>query len=180
MLKGPNLCLVGFMATGKTTVGKILAQELQWRFSDSDREIELCTGLSIPALFAYYGEEYFRYLEGAALKELTAGRNQVIATGGGAVLNPLNRTLLKRAGPVVWLRAAAETILARTEHSHDRPLLETTDPKERVGELLAQRTSAYAAVCDWAIDVDGLAPNDIAVRIIGWLRADRTKCVGRG
>lgn len=169
MQKGRNLCLIGFMAAGKTTVGQLLARTLGWRFRDSDREIESITGLSIPAVFAYYGEDYFRFLETAVLARLVEGEGQVIATGGGIVLNALNRQLLKRAGPVVWLKAAPETILARTQGAHDRPLLETPVRKERVEKLLAEREELYRSLYDFQVDTSRLSPQEVAERILAWL-----------
>ncbi|MDI3522959.1 MAG: shikimate kinase [Bacillota bacterium] len=164
-----NLCLIGFMGSGKTTVGQLLAQKLGWKFSDSDREVELLTGLTIPVLFAYYGEPYFRFLETVALRDLTARRAHVIATGGGAVLTPANRELLKGSGPVIWLRASPEEIYARTQTSHGRPLLETVARRERIAELLAAREEAYASLCDFALDVGALTPDEVVMRILSWL-----------
>jgi shikimate kinase len=157
------------MATGKTTVGRLLARSLGWRLQDSDREIESITGLSIPAVFAYYGESYFRFLETRVLERLVEGEHQVIATGGGIVLSAVNRALLKRAGPVVWLKATSETILLRTQGLHDRPLLETPARKERVEKLLAERQELYRSLSDFEVDTSRLGPQEVAEKIMAWL-----------
>ncbi|MDK2882363.1 MAG: shikimate kinase [Bacillota bacterium] len=179
MPKGRNLCLIGFMATGKTTVAQLLARALGWHLRDTDREIESITGLSIPAIFAYYGENYFRFLETAVLVRFVEGERQVIATGGGIVLSAVNRELLKEAGPVVWLKADLETILARTQGTHDRPLLETPARKERVEKLLAERQELYRSLADFQVDTSQLSPQQVAERILAWLENSRELREGR-
>ena len=108
-----NLVLIGFMGTGKTAVGRRLARRLGWRFVDVDALIERGTGCSIPRLFAQRGEPVFRRLERRWIGRVIRGRRQVIATGGGAFLDPANRSLLKASGPVIGLTARPRAILAR-------------------------------------------------------------------
>lgn len=165
-----NVCLIGFMGTGKSTVGGLLAGFLGWKLRDTDREIELDSGLSVRDIFAYYGEDYFRYLEAAVLRRLTTAGQQVIATGGGAVLSEENRRLIRETGPTVLLEATTEAILARTAGSHDRPLLETSAVRERIMALLAQRQRIYDCLCDFKVDTTTLAPAEVASRIMAWLR----------
>ncbi|WP_338845845.1 bifunctional shikimate kinase/3-dehydroquinate synthase AroKB [Massilia sp. W12] len=147
-----NLFLVGLMGAGKTTVGRILARRLGKRFVDSDHEIEARTGASIPWIFEIEGEPSFRRREAEMIRELTAQSGIVLATGGGAILNPDNRAYLKQRGIVIYLRASVDSILQRTSHDKNRPLLQTANPRERLEELTAQREPLYREIADLVID----------------------------
>ena len=125
---GGNLFLVGPMGAGKTTIGRYLADMLGWRFVDSDHEIELRTGASIPWIFDKEGEDGFRRREAQTILELTAEQNLVMATGGGVVLNPENRRLLHETGWVVYLNVPPMLLYERTRHDRNRPLLRVPDP----------------------------------------------------
>jgi shikimate kinase len=141
-----NIFLVGMMGAGKTSVGKLLARHLGKTFYDSDHVIESRTGVKIPIIFELEGEAGFRAREAAVIEELSALEDVVLATGGGAVLRPRNRELLKARGTVVYLRASVNELWSRTRHDRNRPLLQTQDPYARLCELHAQRDPLYREV----------------------------------
>lgn len=147
-----NIFLVGLMGSGKTTVGRALAKALHLRFVDSDLEIEARTGASIPLIFEIEGEPGFRQREADMIAELTAQSGIVLATGGGAVLNERSRKLLHERGTVVYLRASINSILQRTGHDRNRPLLQTSNPRQKLEELSAQREPLYREVAHLTID----------------------------
>ncbi|MEW5942960.1 MAG: shikimate kinase AroK [Pseudomonadota bacterium] len=147
-----NIFLVGLMGAGKTTVGRLLAKHLHKTFVDSDHEIEQRTGVNIPLIFELEGEAGFRAREAAVIGELTGRQDIVLATGGGAVLDPRNRENLRRNGTVIYLRAGLEDLWQRTRHDRNRPLLQTADPRARLGELFAQRDPLYREVADIVVD----------------------------
>jgi len=124
-----NLYLIGPMGSGKTAVGRELAKALGRRFYDSDAEIERRTGVDIPFIFEKEGEARFRERERECLAELTAHRGVVVATGGGAVLDPATRRRLASTGTVIYLKTSIDDQLRRTRVSRNRPLLETADPR---------------------------------------------------
>ncbi len=140
------------MGAGKTTIGRILARKLGMRFVDSDHEIEARTGASIPWIFEIEGELSFRRREAEVIRELTAQPGIVLATGGGAILNPDSRALLHARGTVIYLRANVSSILARTAHDKSRPLLQTADPRRKLEELMTQREPLYEEVAHIVID----------------------------
>jgi 3-dehydroquinate synthase len=140
------------MGAGKTTVGRALAKKLNKRFIDSDHEIEARSGVSIPVIFEIEGEASFRQREAEAIRSLTAQQGIVLATGGGAVLRPENRELLKSRGTVIYLRASVSHILQRTGRDKNRPLLQTADPAKRLEQLTREREPLYREVADIIID----------------------------
>ena len=139
----PNLILVGFMGTGKSTLGRHLAQLWRRRFLDTDHEIERQAKMSIPDIFAKHGEAEFRRLERDWVERHMPAGGAVIATGGGLVVPEGMADLLKSKGVVVCLFASPETIYRRTASSTHRPLLQTEDPLSRIRDLLAKREPAY-------------------------------------
>ncbi|HEV7619334.1 MAG TPA: shikimate kinase AroK, partial [Burkholderiaceae bacterium] len=147
-----NIFLVGLMGSGKTTVGRALAKKLNKRFIDSDHEIEARTGASIPLIFEIEGEESFRQREAEVIRDLTAQQDIVLATGGGAILNADSRACLKSRGIVVYLHASINSILQRTSHDKNRPLLQTADPRARIEELSRQREPYYQEVAHITIE----------------------------
>jgi shikimate kinase/3-dehydroquinate synthase len=147
-----NLFLVGLMGAGKTTIGRILARKLGMRFIDADYEIEARSGASIPWIFEIEGEPSFRRREAEVVRDLTALQGIVLATGGGAIMDPASRAYLKQRGTVIYLRANVNSILARTSHDKNRPLLQTADPRKRIEELAEQREPFYQEVADVIID----------------------------
>lgn len=151
--KTQNVYLVGLMGAGKTTVGRTLARRLEKQFVDSDHEVEARTGVPIPTIFEIEGETGFRKREAQVIAELTESRGLVMATGGGAVLNPESRALLKANGFVVYLDVPPETLFERVRHDRNRPLLRVADPLGKLRELHTQRDPFYREVADLVIDV---------------------------
>ena len=153
-----NIILTGFMGTGKTCVGKKLAKRLGWQFVDIDQLIEEGARKPIATIFVERGEPVFRRLERRFINRVIHGHHQVIATGGGAFIDPQNRAKLRVSGPVICLTAKPESILSRVGRRLEaRPLLaRATNPLLRIRALLAQRTSAYAQA-DLTIDTSDLS-----------------------
>jgi shikimate kinase/3-dehydroquinate synthase len=147
-----SIFLVGLMGSGKTTIGRALAKKLNMRFVDSDHEIESRTGASIPVIFEVEGEASFRQREADVIRDLTAMDNIVLATGGGAVLLPENRALLKSRGTVIYLRTGITQILQRTSKDKNRPLLQTPDPRKRLEEMSRVREPLYREVAHVVIE----------------------------
>lgn len=155
-----NVILIGFMGTGKTSTGKMLAQRLGCAFIDMDVKIEEEAGMSIPEIFAKFGEEHFRKLEHELALKLSARRNAVISTGGGTVKNPANVEALKKSGVMVCLKANVDTVLERTQNRGTRPVLDKEDKGDRrqaVEKLLAERAELYKQA-DFAVDTSELSP----------------------
>ncbi|OGS91422.1 MAG: shikimate kinase [Gallionellales bacterium GWA2_60_18] len=143
-----NLILVGMMGSGKTTMARTLAKHLGMDFIDSDEEIQKRTGVTIPHIFDVEGEAGFRQRETLALRDLLAGDNHVLATGGGAVLAEQNREMLRQNGIVIYLKASVHDLWQRTRHDRNRPLLQTDDPHAILTELFQQRDPLYLEVAD--------------------------------
>jgi len=138
-----NLALVGFMGSGKSTVGRLVAQDLDFQFVDTDALIEEKAGIPITEIFATEGEQAFRQLERETILELGKEEKQVIATGGGAIMHPENLTSLKSHALVVCLWANAESIYERTKHQTHRPLLQGENPLGTIQTMLAEREPVY-------------------------------------
>jgi shikimate kinase / 3-dehydroquinate synthase len=161
----PNIVLTGFMGSGKTVVGKAVAECLGRWFVDMDAAIERAAGQPVSAIFEQQGEATFRAMEAEMCRELAGESGLVIATGGGALLSEDNRRALGETGLLICLHAPAEVILARLEGAEDRPLLAGPDRRACVEALLAQRAAAYAAI-PHHIDTAGLAVEQVAERVI--------------
>jgi shikimate kinase len=166
MKASQNLFLVGLMGAGKTTIGRRLAASLHRELLDSDHEIEARTGVGIPVIFELEGEAGFRAREKAVIDELTRRRGVVLATGGGAVLDPDNRAALRSRGLVIYLYAPVDQLLARTGRDRNRPLLQVEDPAARLTELLAVRDPLYREVADLVVDTSGHGVGAIAKTIL--------------
>ena len=138
--------LVGMMGAGKTTVGRELARRLGRHFTDSDHEISARTGMTIPVIFDVEGEDGFRKRESCVIDELTHQGDLVLATGGGVVLAPQNRALLKSRCTVVYLDVPPTVLWERTRHDRNRPLLQVDDPKSRIEALYRERDPLYREV----------------------------------
>ncbi|HOT91694.1 MAG TPA: 3-dehydroquinate synthase [Anaerolineae bacterium] len=160
-----NLILTGFMGTGKTTVGREVARRLGRAFVDMDDVIVARAGKPIPHIFAEDGEAAFRALEAAVCIELSAQDGLVIATGGGALVNPANRITMERSGVVVCLDASPDEILRRVGGNADRPLLNVPDPAARVAELLTARRDAYGAL-PWHVATTGRSVDDVTAQVL--------------
>lgn len=155
MAKSSNIFLVGLMGAGKSTIGRYLAKALGLEFLDSDHEIERRTGASIPLIFDVEGEAGFRQREKKVIDELSQRSGIVLATGGGAVLDPENRACLLERGTVIYLYATIDQLLVRTAKDRNRPLLQTPDPRARLQELLLARDALYREVADLVVDTGG-------------------------
>lgn len=165
-----NLYLVGFMGTGKSTVGRAVAQKLGFDLLDSDHEIERLQGKTIADIFAQQGEPAFRTMEREFILHGHPAERTVISCGGGLVVQPGMLGLLKERGVVVCLHASIETILARTARHRNRPLLEVADPDARVRTLFAQREPIYRQ-SGTLILTDGRPLNDITAHVMrAWKR----------
>lgn len=147
-----NIALVGFMGTGKTTVGNVLAARLGKEFIETDAMVERKTGKKIAQIFAEKGEPFFRDLETEAVKEAAARTNVVIACGGGVVLNPASIDRLKQNGIVVLLEASQSEVLKRTAGDTGRPLLTEDDRSDKVRKLMDYRKPFYTRAADITID----------------------------
>lgn len=147
-----NIFLIGPMGAGKSTVGRHLAAVTGKRFLDSDQEIERKTGAEIDLIFELEGEPGFRRRESRILEQLAGMQGIVLATGGGAVLEPDNRTLLKHEGIVVYLTAAPEVLARRTARDKKRPLLQTVDRLNRIRDLMNDREPIYRELADLVVD----------------------------
>jgi shikimate kinase/3-dehydroquinate synthase len=143
-----NIILVGMMGSGKTTVGKLLAKQLGKTFIDSDEEIQRRTGVTIPHIFDVEGEAGFRIRESCVIQELLKLDNIVLATGGGAILSANNRPMMKRNGVVVYLKSSVHDLWQRTRHDHNRPLLQTGNPRAKLQELHDLRDPLYMETAD--------------------------------
>lgn len=163
-----GIVLVGFMGSGKSSVGRELARRTGAEFVDADAWIERNAGREIRALFAEEGEAAFREREKAALREILAVKGRVVAAGGGAFLDEGNRRLMKAYGPVVYLEASAETVLRRLAKDAKRPLLQGADREFIVRGLLERRVPQYRQA-DHTVPTDGFTVEEIAGRIIGLL-----------
>jgi shikimate kinase len=169
MTTSPNIVLMGFMGTGKTSVGKRLAAALNMEFVDMDCLIEEREGKPITRIFGEEGEPHFRGLERALVQELSARRGLVIACGGGVVLNPDNVRDYSQSGLVVCLTATPETIYQRTARATHRPLLEQEDRFKRIVDLLEKRRALYAAI-PHQIDTNLWSPTQVADAILALYR----------
>lgn len=168
-LKGVNLYLIGMMGAGKTTVGQLLAEQLGYRFFDTDAVIEHVAGQSISQIFAESGETAFRTLESQVLAELSAYSRLAIATGGGIVMKRENWGYL-RHGIVIWLDVPVEQLQVRLAGDRSRPLLQDTDPTARLQALLAQRRPLYSQADVQVSYETGETPEQIAAKVMAQLR----------
>jgi len=170
MNPAPNLILIGPMGAGKSCIGRRLAERYGLRLADADREIEQRTGASVTTIFECEGEAGFRARERATLAELLAGDGVLLATGGGAVLDPGNRQLLRERGFVVHLHVGVEQQLQRLGHDHTRPLLARDDRERVLQDMASNRASLYAEVADLSFDTDQLTTAEAAARLAGLLK----------
>jgi len=166
MNKADNIYLVGLMGAGKTTIGRQLAKALQLPFYDSDKAIEEQTGVDIPTIFEYEGEEGFRVREQNMIEELTQIDGIVLATGGGAILREENRQVLKKNGYVVYLQCSVDKILQRTKRDTQRPLLDTTNPRDRIEKLFSEREALYLSCADFKIETSSMQSKAVVQNIL--------------
>jgi shikimate kinase len=155
MLTKRNIFLVGPMGSGKTAVGRHLARLFRFTFHDSDADIEAKTGVDIPFIFEKEGEAGFRIREKESIDRLTRLESIVLATGGGAVIESDNRRALAERGVVIYLATSVDQQIERTRHARHRPLLNDTDPEQKLNELMQRRAALYAEIADLTISTDG-------------------------
>lgn len=166
-----NIVLIGFMGTGKTSTGRLLAARLGRSFVDIDRKIEAECGLSIAEIFAQKGETFFRDKEREVIARVSRYHNAVIATGGGVVLSKENMAKLSANGVIVSLVASLETILERTGRRNTRPLLNRPDREQFVANLLADRARLYD-IAALTVDTSHISPHQAVEQIIRFLRQE--------
>jgi shikimate kinase len=165
-----NIFLIGPMGSGKSAVGRHLARLLRYTFHDSDADIEAKTGVDIAFIFEKEGEAGFRLREKEAIERLTRLDGIVLATGGGAVIDADNRRVLAERGTVVYLETSIDQQLERTRHGRHRPLLNDTDPEEKLNELMRSRAALYAEIADLTVLTDGRRVQLVAEEIHQTLR----------
>lgn len=170
-----NLVLIGFMGSGKSSVGRMLARRLRFQFLDTDALIEERARMPITEIFSRCGEERFREKETTTLESLLGVSRHVLATGGGIVTQPRNLPLLKQLGWVVLLQADPDEIYRRVARNRDRPLLHVRDPRARVHEMLAIRQPLYEQAADFRVDSTGMRREEVvevvieeARKVFGW------------
>ncbi len=163
-----SIVLVGLMGAGKSTVGRRLGNALKLPFHDADQEIETAAGCSITDFFERYGEPAFREGERRVIARLLAGPRHVLATGGGAFMDPTTRALIKRLGFSVWLRADIGLLMERVLKRPTRPLLKNDDPRATMERLMAERYPVYAEA-DLTVDSNGGPHDAIVQRILSHL-----------
>jgi shikimate kinase len=170
--RGDAIVLIGFMGAGKSSVGRTLARMTGLARFDTDEMVAAQFGLTIPEIFRKHGEEKFREAETAALAQLPDKTPAIIVTGGGIVLRPENVDRLRELGTIVYLSADEETLFARISRRATRPLLQTTNPRATVAELLASRLPLYREAADIEVDTSRLKHEGVARSILKSLEAD--------
>ena len=163
---GGHIYLVGMMGAGKTTLGKSLARRLHLRFVDTDRLLVERTGVPVATIFEVEGEAGFRRREAGLLAELASEETSVVATGGGAILDPENRRSMREHGTVVYLRARVEHLWERTRHDTHRPLLATPDPRGTLERLLEARDPLYREAAHLVVDTGHQTAATLVERVV--------------
>tara|TARA_B100000700_G_scaffold196801_1_gene216573 strand:- start:116 stop:649 length:534 start_codon:yes stop_codon:yes gene_type:complete len=166
IFKTMNIFIVGPMGSGKSTVGKIIADELFLSFLDTDEEIETRTGASIDWIFDLEGEDGFRKRESSILQDMAKRNSIVLSTGGGIILSEENRELLSSRGTVFYLATPISVQLERTAKDKDRPLLKNGDPEKILTKLQKDRESLYEAVADHVVNTENKSSQEVASEII--------------
>ncbi len=166
IFKTMNIFIVGPMGSGKSTVGKIISDELFLSFLDTDEEIETRTGASIDWIFDLEGEDGFRKRESSILQDMAKRNSIVLSTGGGIILSEENRELLSSRGTVFYLSTPISVQLERTAKDKDRPLLKNGDPEKILTKLQKDRESLYEAVADHVVNTENKSSQEVASEII--------------
>lgn len=159
------------MGAGKSTIGRLLSQELHLEFLDSDKEIEKRAGADIPWIFDVEGESGFRDREESVIESLSTQKDIVLSTGGGAVIRDTNRSVLKERGIVVYLNTSVAQQLDRTSRDKNRPLLQTADPESVLKELMSVRHPLYLETADIIVKTDGRHPKTVVTEIIKQIKS---------
>lgn len=168
---GKSVVLIGFMGSGKSTLGIRLSYRLQYALEDTDKLIECRVGRTIGEIFDQEGEEAFRQMETEQLRKLVENKGQrVYSVGGGTPIREVNRPLLKQLGFVVYLRISPEAVYERLKGDTTRPLLQGKDPLGRIRSLMAEREAAYTEAADVILDVDDLTADQVVEQIVSYVR----------
>ena len=171
-----NLYLVGYRCTGKTSVGRLLSDDLGWVFVDMDHQLAVEAGMPIQDIVASRGWQHFREIESRLMERLSQTVRQVVATGGGAVTESSNVAAMRANGKVVWLQASAAVIAERMVEDSDtasqRPPLHGEDAVTETEEILRQRIDLYKQAMHFRVDTDDLSPREVADRVLAWLQAE--------
>ena len=160
--RGRAIVLIGFMGSGKSSVGRILERRTGWPRLDTDELVSAQFGRAIPEIFADFGEEKFRDTESEVVRQLSSGSRAIVVTGGGIVLRADNIDLLRRAGTLVHLEADEETLFRRVSRRATRPLLQTENPRATLAELLRARLPLYRQAADFQVDTSRLTHEEVA------------------
>jgi shikimate kinase len=160
-----NIILTGFMGSGKTSVGKLLAKKLDYKFVDLDKLIVERVGKSINDIFAEKGEKYFRDIETKIVKEISLDDKQVVATGGGVVLRTENMDALEKSGQIIYLHVSPEVVYERLKYDDSRPLLKVKDPLQKIKELLDKREPYYKRN-NFMIDTSNMTVEEVVQEIV--------------
>ncbi|MBN2865261.1 MAG: shikimate kinase AroK [Thiotrichales bacterium] len=168
-----SIFLVGPMGAGKSTVGRMLSERLQYEFVDSDHVIEERTGASIPMIFDIEGESGFRDREESVIDDLTQRPQIVLATGGGVVEREENRKHLRSRGFVVYLKSPVESLIQRTKHDRNRPLLQNANPAKVLRELMTQREPWYIEMADLVVETQQVPVHRVVKQIIDQLHEEQ-------
>jgi shikimate kinase len=165
VLVNGHIYLIGMMGAGKSTVAKLLSQLLKRPFVDTDKRIAEQAGVNVADIFEYEGESGFRARERQALQELKNAQKSIVATGGGLVIDPLNRLFLRETGTTVYLQASPEELWRRVKRDRSRPLLQTSNPEARLRELLAARHPIYFSCADVIVTSDDRGAQHLVEKI---------------
>ena len=161
-----SIVLTGFMGTGKSEIGRLLARRLEWKRFDTDSMIEEVFRMPIAEIFSQFGEARFRGEESAILRRITVEQPSVIVTGGGAILRPENVTRMRELGTLICLTANLTTLEERLAHRNDRPLLLRDHRAQMISNLLQEREPHYRTAADLTFDTSGRSPEEVATQIL--------------
>lgn len=167
-----NIVLIGFMGSGKSSVGRVLAELLNMTFVDTDAVIEANAGCSISEIFHEQNERFFRKLERDAVKRISNNSDQVIACGGGVILDPENTRNLRRNGIIIYLETDPEVIVERTKDTAERPLLDIADKELEIQKLMRKRQAKYQDAADISINTSDLSVNEVVNEVVKRIEGD--------
>ncbi len=170
MSKPSNLVLIGLMGSGKSTVGRMVAQKLGLDFVDLDEYLEAKAGRTISSIFDELGEPYFRELEGRIVQEVSSWEKKVVSCGGGVVEREANMLALKKKGLVTYLSTSLDELYSRLIQSHDRPLLKVANPRKRLEEIYQRRRPLYEKYADLVVETERKSPYVVAEEMLEKLK----------
>ncbi len=165
-----NIYLIGYRGSGKSTLGKIISEKLNFEFTDTDDLIIKAERKTIPEIFEKAGESYFRKIESDALKKISGRKNLVVSTGGGIILNEKNRALMRKTGFCVYLKADTDILFRRIEGDGNRPPLTKLPPREEVDHILSLRIPLYTELAELSLDTGEFSAGECAEKIIQALK----------